>query len=145
MWSTAEIHSPSSASTLLQMHVTLFLLVTYLTAASAAPLLEPLFGWLGGLTGTNSSSPSPAAATVETQSLDELYQLAVAEGGQLIVRAGGDTSVQQDPFVQSFQERFPGINITITVDLSKVSTTTTRLLDISDTTKSTMTGSSTDH
>ncbi|KAK0185427.1 ABC-type Fe3+ transport system, periplasmic component [Armillaria mellea] len=119
MWSTAEIHSPSSASTLLQMHGPLFLLVTYLTAVSAAPLFEPIFGWLGGLTGTNSSSPSPTAITVETQSLDELYQLAVAEGGQLIVRAGGDTSVQQDPFIQSFQERFPDINITITVDLSK--------------------------
>ncbi|SJL15478.1 uncharacterized protein ARMOST_18976 [Armillaria ostoyae] len=101
------------------MHITLFLLVTYFTAVSAAPLLEPIFGWLGGLSGSNSSSPSPAPATVETQSLDELYKLAVSEGGQLIVRAGGDTGVQQDPFVQSFQERFPDINITITVDLSK--------------------------
>lgn len=135
MWSTAEIHSPSSASTPLQMHVTLFILVTYFTAVSAAPLLEPVFAWLGGLSGSNSSSPSPAPATVETQSLDELYKLAISEGGQLIVRAGGDTSVQQDPFVQSFQERFPDINITITVDLSKVSSSTATLLDRSDTTK----------
>ncbi|KAK0460273.1 uncharacterized protein EV420DRAFT_257474 [Desarmillaria tabescens] len=101
------------------MHIALFLFFTYLTAVSAAPLFEPIFDWLGGLSGSNSGSPSPASAAVETQSLDELYDLTVAEGGQLFVRAGGDTSVQQDPFVQLFQERFPNINITITVDLSK--------------------------
>ncbi|KAG7439905.1 ABC-type Fe3+ transport system, periplasmic component [Guyanagaster necrorhizus] len=101
------------------MRVTLFLLTTYFTVASAAPLFKPIFGSLGGLSGSNISSISPTPVAVETQSLDELYELAIAEGGQLLVRAGGDTSVQQDPFVQSFQERFPNINITITVDLSK--------------------------
>ncbi len=51
---------------------------------------------------------------------DELYDLAVAEGGQLVVRAGGDEKNQQASTVQAFQEKFPKINITLTVDLSKV-------------------------
>ncbi|PBK59778.1 periplasmic binding protein-like II [Armillaria solidipes] len=58
-------------------------------------------------------------AGVETLSLDELYDLAVAEGGQLVVRAGGDEKNQQASTVQAFQEKFPKINITLTVDLSK--------------------------
>ncbi|KAK0219969.1 hypothetical protein IW262DRAFT_1448431 [Armillaria fumosa] len=56
---------------------------------------------------------------VETLSLDELYDLAIAEGGQLVVRAGGDEKNQQASTVQAFQEKFPKINITLTVDLSK--------------------------
>ncbi|KAK0203808.1 hypothetical protein DFS33DRAFT_1432019 [Desarmillaria ectypa] len=58
-------------------------------------------------------------AAVETHSLDELYKLAIAEGGQLVVKAGGDEKNQQDSVVQAFQEKFPKINITLTVDLSK--------------------------
>ncbi|SJL12514.1 uncharacterized protein ARMOST_15941 [Armillaria ostoyae] len=67
----------------------------------------------------SSAKPSPTSAGVESRSLDDLYALAVAEGGQLVVRAGGDTSSQQDTFVQAFQQRFPEMNITIIVDLSK--------------------------
>ncbi|PBK74030.1 ABC-type Fe3+ transport system, periplasmic component [Armillaria solidipes] len=67
----------------------------------------------------SSAKPSPTSAGVESRSLDDLYALAVAEGGQLVVRAGGDTSSQQDAFVQAFQQRFPEMNITIIVDLSK--------------------------
>lgn len=70
----------------------------------------------------SSAKPSPTSAGVESRSLDDLYALAVAEGGQLVVRAGGDTSSQQDAFVQAFQQRFPEMNITIIVDLSKVGT-----------------------
>ncbi|KAK0482223.1 hypothetical protein IW261DRAFT_1677878, partial [Armillaria novae-zelandiae] len=58
-------------------------------------------------------------ASVETLSLDELYDLAIAEGGQLVVKAGGDEKDQQASTVQAFQEKFPKINITLTVDLSK--------------------------
>ncbi|KAK0226395.1 ABC-type Fe3+ transport system [Armillaria fumosa] len=67
----------------------------------------------------SSAKPSPTSAGVESRSLDDLYALAIAEGGQLVVRAGGDTSTQQDAFVQAFQERFPKMNITMIVDLSK--------------------------
>ncbi|KAK0459173.1 ABC-type Fe3+ transport system [Desarmillaria tabescens] len=66
------------------------------------------------VTAASSARPSPTSSGVETRTLDELYALAVAEGGQLLVRAGGDTSDQQDPFVQAFQQRFPQMNITIT-------------------------------
>ncbi|KAK0496193.1 hypothetical protein EDD18DRAFT_1463310 [Armillaria luteobubalina] len=58
-------------------------------------------------------------ASEETLSLDELYDLAIAEGGQLVVKAGGDEKDQQASTVQAFQEKFPKINITLTVDLSK--------------------------
>ncbi len=70
----------------------------------------------------SSAKPSPTSAGVESRSLDDLYALAVAEGGQLVVRAGGDTISQQDAFVQAFQQRFPKMNITMIVDLSKVGT-----------------------
>ena len=59
-------------------------------------------------------------ACVETLTLDELYDLAIAEGAQLVVRAGGDEKDQQASTVQAFQEKFPKINITLIVDLSKV-------------------------
>ncbi|KAK0486279.1 ABC-type Fe3+ transport system [Armillaria novae-zelandiae] len=67
----------------------------------------------------SSARPSPTSAGVESLSLDDLYALAVTEGGQLVVRAGGDTSTQQDTFIQAFQTRFPKMNISIAVDLSK--------------------------
>lgn len=60
------------------------------------------------------------AADIETKSLDELYQLALAEGGDLIVKAGGDEKNQQDGLVEAFKAQFPGINLNVTVDLSKV-------------------------
>ena len=53
-------------------------------------------------------------------SLDELYKDALAEGGNLIVKAGGDEKDQQDGLVQAFKKQFPGINLNLTVDLSKV-------------------------
>ncbi|KAK0461883.1 ABC-type Fe3+ transport system [Desarmillaria tabescens] len=55
----------------------------------------------------------------ESRSLDELYELAIAEGGQLIVKAGGDEAYQQNSTISAFQQRFPKMNISITVDLSK--------------------------
>ena len=58
-------------------------------------------------------------AGVETKSLDELYKDALAEGGNLIVKAGGDEKDQQDGLVQAFKKQFPGINLNLTVDLSK--------------------------
>ena len=59
-------------------------------------------------------------AGIETKSLDELYKDALAEGGNLIVKAGGDEKDQQDGLVQAFKKQFPGINLNLTVDLSKV-------------------------
>lgn len=57
---------------------------------------------------------------VESKSLDELYKLALAEGGNLIVKAGGDEKNRQDDKRKAFEQQFPGLNVSITVDLSKV-------------------------
>ena len=57
---------------------------------------------------------------VETKSLDDLYKDALAEGGDLIVKAGGDERHSRDGLINAFKARFPGINLNLTVDLSKV-------------------------
>ena len=44
----------------------------------------------------------PAGAE-ETRTLDELYQAALAEGGKLVVYAGGDTPTQQDGTKAAFR------------------------------------------
>ena len=51
--------------------------------------------------------------------LRRLHQRALDEGGQLVVWAGGDSPTQEEPTRQAFIEAFPGIDITIKVDLSK--------------------------
>lgn len=55
----------------------------------------------------------------DTRTLDELYKLALAENGTLVVYAGGDAPDQQDGNRAGFEERFPGIRVEIVVDLSK--------------------------
>ncbi|PYE48356.1 ABC transporter substrate-binding protein [Deinococcus yavapaiensis] len=55
----------------------------------------------------------------EGRTLPELYQAALKEGGTLEVLAGGDEVNQQDATVQAFKAAFPGVNIKVTVDLSK--------------------------
>ena len=84
-----------------------------------------------GALGTSPASASPAAAASgpasarrapgaeETRSLDELYQAALAEGGRLVVYAGGDTPTQQDGTKAAFLKRFPGIDLKLIVDYSK--------------------------
>ncbi|MFJ8106008.1 ABC transporter substrate-binding protein [Streptomyces sp. NPDC096132] len=82
-----------------------------------------------GALGTSPASASPASArpasarygsgAEETRSLDELYQAALAEGGKLVVYAGGDTPTQQDGTKAAFLKRFPGIDLKLIVDYSK--------------------------
>jgi ABC-type Fe3+ transport system substrate-binding protein len=55
----------------------------------------------------------------ETRSLDELYAAAQAEGGTLVIYAGGDLPAQQDATRKAFLARFPNIDLTIVVDYSK--------------------------
>ncbi len=55
----------------------------------------------------------------ETKSLEQLYREAKAEGGALIVYAGGDTATQQDGNKAAFEKAFPGITLDIVVDYSK--------------------------
>ncbi|KAM0323314.1 hypothetical protein ACHAQA_008906 [Verticillium albo-atrum] len=56
---------------------------------------------------------------VETRSIDEIYQAALAEGGVVTCWHGGDEANQQDFVKQTFEERFPGMTLNVTVDLSK--------------------------
>jgi hypothetical protein len=55
----------------------------------------------------------------ETRSLDKIYQAALAEGGRLVIYAGGDSPTQQDFTKQQFEKRFPGMTVDIVVDYSK--------------------------
>ncbi|MFE7835851.1 ABC transporter substrate-binding protein [Streptomyces sp. NPDC057474] len=67
------------------------------------------------------AAPRAKAADVpeETRTLDELYQAALADGGNLVVYAGGDTPTQQDATKAAFRARFPDIKLTLVVDYSK--------------------------
>ncbi len=66
---------------------------------------------------------SAAATAVERdgggQSLDDLYQAALREGGELTVYAGGDEVTQGFGIKSNFERRFPGMKLRIVVDLSK--------------------------
>ncbi len=53
------------------------------------------------------------------QQLERLYREALAEGGQLVIYAGGDTPTQQDYVISAFERQFPGMTANIIVDLSK--------------------------
>jgi ABC-type Fe3+ transport system substrate-binding protein len=55
----------------------------------------------------------------EAKSLETLYEDALAEGGELVVYAGGDVAAQQESTVKAFQARFPKIRLRMVVDYSK--------------------------
>ena len=59
-----------------------------------------------------------ASVEIETRSLDELYQAALEEGGEFVLRAGGDKSDQIDYYLDMFKARFPKLKVTHTVDVS---------------------------
>lgn len=84
----------------------------------AAPILLPTVGRaLAQAQGTLGSTKQ--APGIERRSLEELHRAAVAEGGDLIVYAGGDIPNAQAAVEEAFKRRFPGMNIRILVDLSK--------------------------
>ncbi|KAI3558857.1 ABC-type Fe3+ transport system [Colletotrichum abscissum] len=60
-----------------------------------------------------------AAAEVETRTIDEIYQAALAEGGVVTLWHGGDELTQQNSVKASFEKKFPGMTLNVTVDLSK--------------------------
>ncbi|MCP1660496.1 ABC transporter substrate-binding protein [Neisseria perflava] len=60
------------------------------------------------------------AVGLEKQSMEQLYQAALQEGGKLVVYAGGDTPEQQNGIKAAFEKRFPGITLDAVVDYSKV-------------------------
>jgi hypothetical protein len=56
---------------------------------------------------------------IETKSLDELHDAAMAEGGVVTLWHGGDEKDSQDAMKEAFEKRFPGMTLNLTVDLSK--------------------------
>ncbi|WP_329265005.1 ABC transporter substrate-binding protein [Streptomyces sp. NBC_01478] len=90
------------------------------TGAGAALSLGTL-----GTTASPASAASTKSATgsgsEETRTLDELYQDALAEGGKLVVYAGGDlaNSGSGASARTAFRTRFPEIDLQLIVDYSK--------------------------
>ncbi|WP_043664400.1 ABC transporter substrate-binding protein [Streptomyces xylophagus] len=74
---------------------------------------------LGATATTASAAPSLRSSREETRTLDELYRAALADGGKLVIYAGGDTPTQQDATKAAFRKRFPEIDLTLIVDYSK--------------------------
>ncbi|MFG2780724.1 ABC transporter substrate-binding protein [Streptomyces prunicolor] len=74
---------------------------------------------LGATATTASAAPSLRSSREETRTLDELYRAALADGGKLVIYAGGDTATQQDATKAAFRKRFPEMDLTLIVDYSK--------------------------
>jgi ABC-type Fe3+ transport system substrate-binding protein len=68
-------------------------------------------------------SPAPSPTVVERdgagQTLQDLHQAALKEGGTLTVYAGGDEVTQGFGIKAGFERQFPGMKVNIVVDLSK--------------------------
>ena len=58
-------------------------------------------------------------AEYETRSLDEIHRSALKEGGVVTLWHGGDEKNQQDDLKKAFEDRFPGMTLNVTVDVSK--------------------------
>lgn len=84
---------------------------------------------LGGIISSQLGALPAFADTVKSQSnqknvdenseLERLYKNALAEGGKLVIYAGGDAPNQQAGVKDAFEKRFPGMTVDIKVDLSK--------------------------
>lgn len=59
-----------------------------------------------------------AAPEVDTRTLDEIHQAALAEGS-VVTFWHGDEKNQQDALKKAFEEQFPGMTLNVTVDVSK--------------------------
>ncbi|TDC84097.1 extracellular solute-binding protein [Micromonospora sp. KC606] len=74
----------------------------------------------GATAATATASPKPAPKhTSEEDQLQKLYKEAVAEGGRLVVYAGGDKPGQADYLKDAFVKKFPKMKVDIVVDFSK--------------------------
>ncbi|MET1260126.1 extracellular solute-binding protein [Flagellimonas sp. DF-77] len=59
-----------------------------------------------------------ASIEIENRSLEELYKAALEEGGEFVLRAGGDKSDQIDYYLDMFKARFPDLKVIHSVDVS---------------------------
>ena len=81
-------------------------------------------GTLGATASPAAAAPTTAArgaGAEETRTLDELYQAAIAEGGKLVIYAGGDLANSGSGAAArtAFRQRFPQIDLNLIVDYSK--------------------------
>jgi ABC-type Fe3+ transport system substrate-binding protein len=88
-----------------------------LTAGGAALGAAVLAPSLPGV--ANASAASHPKPHEETRTLKELYRDAQAEGGKLVIYAGGDVSSQADGVRAGFRAQFPKIDLTVVTDYSK--------------------------
>lgn len=86
----------------------------WLSAAAALPLA------MAGQHVLAAAPSTGATPEAEARELEALYRAALRDGGKLVVYAGGDTAQQQDGTKAAFAKRFPGIDIQIIVDYSKI-------------------------
>lgn len=70
------------------------------------------------LAGYSQTLNGSASVEIETRTLDQLYQAALDEGGEFVLRAGGDKSDQIDYYLDMFKARFPKLKVTHSVDVS---------------------------
>ncbi|MEH0580574.1 MULTISPECIES: ABC transporter substrate-binding protein [Streptomyces] len=71
----------------------------------------------GGVTAALADTSSGSAT--EQAQLQKLYQQALAEGGTVIIYAGGDTPYQSDYLRDAFVKKFPKMKVNMVTDLSK--------------------------
>jgi ABC-type Fe3+ transport system substrate-binding protein len=89
------------------------------TGAGAALGIGAVGAQAASASAASSVTSRGASGPEETRTLDELYRAALAEGGKLVIYAGGDTPTQQDGTKAAFRARFPDIDLTLIVDYSK--------------------------
>jgi hypothetical protein len=80
--------------------------------------LLPLLALLGTVS-ADSLFAFNSSVQVESRSLDRLHQAALAEGGTVVLWHGGDLANGGDDLKKSFEARFPGVTLNVTIDLSK--------------------------
>jgi ABC-type Fe3+ transport system substrate-binding protein len=85
---------------------------TALGAAALGPAL-------GAVPAASAAPPANKGPAEESRTLDELYQAALAEGGELVIYAGGDRPASADGPRTAFLAAFPGIKLTMVIDYSK--------------------------
>ncbi|WP_416971020.1 ABC transporter substrate-binding protein [Streptomyces sp. 4F14] len=86
------------------------------TAWAGAVALGVLATTGAGVAGVAAAGTKPAS---EDAQLQKLYKEAVAEGGRLVVYAGGDKPGQADYLKDAFVKKFPKMKVDIVVDFSK--------------------------
>lgn len=88
-------------------------------AAGAGALLTPGVASAASRSEVGASYGTGPRVAEETRTLEELYEAAKAEGGELVVYAGGDVASQAAGIVAAFTQAFPDIKLTMVVDYSK--------------------------